>query len=103
MSCRSRVSSAGYEVAYPQIRPSLATGRMALLIESHVELPIILARMLWGSVLSGSTAARGCAAAGGFASLPNWRTLCRRSDGIWMSRRCLMGDFCRKDWQTMTT
>jgi len=40
-----RVLTAGYEVAHPQIRPSLATLRITLLIESHVELPFILARM----------------------------------------------------------
>jgi hypothetical protein len=55
-----RVSSAGYEVAHPQIRPSLATTRMPLLTKSQVELPAVLARMRWGSVLSGSTVPCGC-------------------------------------------
>jgi hypothetical protein len=60
-----RVLSAGYEVAHPQIRLLLATVRMAFLIESHVELPVILARMLWGSTLSGSMVLCGCGNAGG--------------------------------------
>jgi hypothetical protein len=87
-----RVSLAGYEVARPQIRPSLATVRMALLIKSHVELPVILAQVLLGERSEWVKGSMWLWCYCGFASLPNWRTLCRRSEGIWMPRRCLTCD-----------